>query len=45
MIWRAAPEAHEIDSVATNNAETARCYNAGQEVYSEGGKTVAYKVL
>ena len=31
MIWCATPEAHEIVSVATNNAETARCYNAGQK--------------
>ena len=28
MIRCAAPKAHEIVGVATNNAETTRCYNA-----------------
>jgi hypothetical protein len=29
MLGCATPEAHKIVSVATNNAETARCYNTG----------------
>jgi len=38
MIRCATPEAHEIDSVATNNAETARCYNPGQKYIREDGR-------
>lgn len=29
MFWCATPKAHEIVGVATNDAETTRCYNAG----------------
>ena len=38
MIRCATPEAHEIVGVATNNAETARCYNASQKYNREEGR-------